>query len=100
MPTPLRLLILEDQVADAQLVLHELQRAGFAAEWQRVCTEPDFLAALTADLDIILADYNMPQFDALRALDLLRASGLDVPLIVVSGSIGEDLAVTALQRGA
>lgn len=100
MTTPLRVLILEDKPADARLMTHELQSAGFNLDWRRVDSEADFLTFLNPDLDIILSDYNMPQFNAGRALELLRASGQDVPLIVVSGSIGEDLAVAALNQGA
>ncbi len=68
MATPLRVLILEDQPADAELMLHELRRAGFAPVWERVETEAAYLAHLDQSLDIILADYHLPQFDALRAL--------------------------------
>ena len=100
MPVPLQLLLLEDQLADAELVLHELRQAGFAPDWRRVETEADYLAALDPALDLILADYALPQFDALRALELLRARGLNIPFIVVSGTIGEDIAVVAIQRGA
>jgi PAS domain S-box-containing protein len=100
MPTPLQVLILEDRPADAELALRELRRAGFAPGWLRVETEADYLAALDPSLDLILADYSLPQFDALRALELLRARGLDIPFIIVSGMIGEDIAVAAMQRGA
>ncbi|MBK9710138.1 MAG: PAS domain S-box protein [Kouleothrix sp.] len=100
MPAPLHVLILEDQPDDAELALHELRRAGFAPEWRRVDTEAEYLAALDPALDLILADYSLPQFDALRALELLRARGLDIPFIIVSGTIGEDIAVAAMQRGA
>ena len=100
MATPLRVLMLEDQEADARLVLRELHTAGFQPTWTRVQTEQDFLASLATSLDIILADFSMPQFDALRALELLRERDVDVPVIIVSGSIGEDLAVRALQQGA
>jgi sigma-B regulation protein RsbU (phosphoserine phosphatase) len=100
MSISLRVLILEDNPADAELILHELQRAGFEPDWQRVDTEPDYLAHLEPTLDIILSDYTMPQFNALRALQLLRESGLDIPLIIVSGTIGEDLAVYTIKQGA
>jgi CheY-like chemotaxis protein len=84
MSTPLHVLILEDREADADLIVYELHRAGFAPRWQRVATEGDFLACLRAELDVILSDYAMGQFDALRALALLRESGLDVPFVVTS----------------
>jgi PAS domain S-box-containing protein len=97
---PLRVLVLEDTPAHAELMIRELRRAGFGPHWQRVETEQDYLARLTPDLDLILADYNMPQFDARRALELMHARGLDIPFIVVSGSMGEDTAVSLLKLGA
>ncbi len=98
--TPLRLLILEDRPADAALVLHEIRRAGFVIDWRRVETEAEYLAALDPALDLILADYALPQFDALQALRLTRERGYDIPFIIVSGSIGEGIAVAAMQQGA
>jgi signal transduction histidine kinase len=100
MSTHLSVLILEDRPADAELMLHELRRAGFDPEWQRVETEADYLTHLQADHDVILADYSLPQFDALRALLLLQERGLDIPFIIVSGTIGEELAVFAMKQGA
>ena len=96
----LQVLLVEDSPTDAELVLHELTSAGYAPEWSRVETEPDFLAALEKAPDIILSDYSMPQFSGLRALELLQASGLDIPLILISGTVGEDMAVEAMRRGA
>jgi PAS domain S-box-containing protein len=100
MSTPIRILILEDQSADAELMVHELRRAGFEPVWQRVETESDYLAHLDPALDLILADYRLPQFDGLRALQLLPASGLDIPLILVSGALGDETAVEAIKQGA
>jgi PAS domain S-box-containing protein len=100
MPNPLKLLIVEDNPADAEMELLELQRAGFAPEWERVDTEEAFLARLHGGLDLVLSDYAMPRFSGLRALELLKKSGLDVPFILVSGTIGEDLAVVAMKNGA
>jgi diguanylate cyclase len=97
---PLRVLILEDRLEDADLALHQLRRAGFDPTWRRVEDEGGFMANLNPELDLILADYHQPQFDALRALKLLKEAGLDVPLIIVSGAIGEDLAVAAVHLGA
>ena len=96
----LQVLLVEDNPADAALVLHELTSAGFTPEWSRVQTEADFLAALEKMPDIILSDYSMPQFTGLRALELLRASGLDIPLNLISGTVGEDVAVEAMRLGA
>lgn len=97
---PLRVLILEDNDSDAALVVHHLEQAGFQPAWDRVETETDFVAALDPQLDVILADFNLPAFGAPRALDLLKARDIGVPLIVVSGSIGEERAVQVLQSGA
>ncbi len=99
MSTPLHVLILEDRSADVELMLHELRRAGFSPDWQQVETEPDFLACLDPALEVILADYTLPQFDAMRALHLLQARGLDVPFIVVTGSISEEVAVACMKQG-
>src|SRR6266550_5391648 len=100
MSNPLRVLLLEDRPSDAELILHELRRSGYDPVAERVETRQEFLASLRPDLDIILADYNLPQFDALSALKLVRESGLDVPFIIVSGSIGEELAVSGIKLGA
>jgi signal transduction histidine kinase/DNA-binding response OmpR family regulator len=100
MPIPLRVLILEDRAEDAELVLYELKRGGFDAIWQRFETEADFLAHLSPELDIILSDYSMPQFNAPRALTALQASGLDIPFIIVTGTISEEVAVESIKRGA
>jgi PAS domain S-box-containing protein len=100
MPTKLKVQILEDSAADAELILHELRRAGFDPEWKRVETEPDYLAQLDQGWEIVLADYNLPEFDGLRALQLLRGRDPDLPFILVSGTIGEDIAVTAMKAGA
>ena len=100
MTTPLHLLILEDRTEDAELMVHELRRAGFDPQWQRVDTEADFLAHLDQELDVILADYSLPQFDAQRALEHLKQRGVDVPFIIVSGCIGEECAVECMKSGA
>ncbi|MCY3017945.1 MAG: PAS domain S-box protein [Planctomycetota bacterium] len=100
MPTKLKVLILEDRAADAELMLHELRRAGYEPEWKRVQTEPEYLAQLDQGFEIILADYSLPKFNGLRALELLRERGLDIPFIIVSGAIGEDKAVAVVKAGA
>ena len=100
MPEVLRILFLEDRAEDALLAIEELRAAGFQLEWVRVVSETEFRDRLKAEPDLILADYTLPQFDGLRALRIVRESGLDIPFIIVSGSIGEDLAVAAMQLGA
>ena len=100
MATPLRLLILEDNPSDAELMLHELRRASFDPIGERVETEQDFLDHLHPAPEIILSDFTMPEFDALRALELMQKHQLDIPFIIVSGTIGEERAVQAMQSGA
>jgi len=100
MSVPIRVLILEDQLADAELMLHELGRAGFDPDWRRVESEPDYLARLDATLDLILADYHLSQYDAMRALRSLQERGLDIPFIVVTGSISEEVAAECMKQGA
>ncbi len=96
----LRALILEDNLSDAELIVHELQRAGFRLEWVRVDNEAAYSSALNPELDIILADYCLPQFDAIRALQLLKDAGFKIPFIVITGSVSEENAVACIQRGA
>jgi PAS domain S-box-containing protein len=100
MTQPLRVLIVEDNADDAELLLRELRRAGFAPDAIRVDTEPDYLANLHSDLELILSDYSMPQFSGVRALELLKERGLDIPFILVSATIGEETAVAAMRSGA
>lgn len=98
--TPLRILILEDSISDTTLMLYELSCAGIEPDWQRVETEPEYLYQLDVGCDVILADYRMPQFDAMRALRLLQERGLDIPLIVVTGTVSEEVAVECIKQGA
>jgi PAS domain S-box-containing protein len=100
MNRPLKVLILEDVEADAELMVHELKHAGFLPDWIRVDTENSYLIALASDPDLILSDYNLPQFDAFLALQLMQAQKLDIPFIVISGTITEDAAVEFMKRGA
>src|SRR2546430_11576015 len=97
---PLRLLILEDRPEDAELALRELRRAGFDPSWRRVDADAGFQANLDPELDLILADYHQPQFDALRGLKLMQEAGLEIPFVIVSGAVGDDLAVAAVRQGA
>ncbi len=97
---PLRVLLVEDRPEDAQLILRELRRAGFEPIGERVDTEPDFRAEIDPAPDVILADYRLPLFDALAVLQLVKESGLDVPVIVVTGALGDEAAVECLKKGA
>jgi two-component system cell cycle sensor histidine kinase/response regulator CckA len=100
MPEPLNVLIVEDCRDDAELLVRELSRAGFAVKWQLVETEVDYLSQLETRPDIVLSDYSMPQFDGLRAMDLLQELGLNIPFILISGTVGEEIAVEAVKHGA
>ena len=94
-------LIVEDSEADAELMVRELQDGGFDPVYERVDTQPAMIAALDRrDWDIIISDYSMPQFGGDAALALLKARGLDVPFISVSGTMGEDVAVAMMKAGA
>jgi DNA-binding NtrC family response regulator len=97
---PVRVLILEDSPSDAELMLRELRKAGLDPTWELVDAEQDFAARLTPELDLILSDHALPQFGSREALQLVRSRGLDVPFIIVSGKIGEDIAVEAMRNGA
>jgi two-component sensor histidine kinase len=96
----LRVLLLEDRSDDADLILYELRQAGFDLDWCRVHTADGFLAHLDWPPDILLADYSLPQFDALHALHLMQERGLDIPFIVVTGSLSEEVAVECMKQGA
>ncbi|MBF0377637.1 MAG: response regulator [Desulfamplus sp.] len=97
----LRILLVEDSESDAELIIRLLKRSGFDLVFEQVETAEDMRAVLNRDeWDIVLSDYNMPQFDALSALELLKSTGRDIPFIVVSGAIGEDTAVSMMKRGA
>lgn len=101
MKKPLRVLIVEDVADDADLVDRQLRQAGYATATRRVQDAEGMRAALEGDQwDLVVSDYSMPQFDAPSALRLLRQSGRDIPFIVVSGSIGEDVAVAMMKAGA
>ena len=101
MSKPLRILIVEDSENDTLLLLNALRRAGYNPTFERVDDAAAMRAALDRqNWDIVVADFSMPQFNALDALELLKKGGLDVPFIIVSGTIGEELAVTAMKNGA
>ena len=85
---------------DFDLVAHELRRAGFDYRCLRVETEADYVAQQQARPDIILSDYSAPGFDALRALQLMQEQGLDIPFIVLSGTVDEEMLVECMKRGA
>jgi PAS domain S-box-containing protein len=100
MPTHLNLLLLEDSSNDAELMIESLRDAGFTLVLRHVDSKADYLRALDQPPDLILSDFTLPQFTALDALRLLQERGLEIPFIVVSGCIGEDMAVDCMRAGA
>jgi len=96
----LNVLIVEDSPEDAEILAYQIKRAGFALKWTLAASEADYLAALRPDLDAIVADYTLPSFDAMRALSLMQERGLDIPFIVVTGSVSEEAAVGCIRAGA
>ena len=101
MSEPLRVLLVEDNENDALLLVRRLKADGFEVEWVRVENEPAFRAALTGrEWDLVLADYALPCFSGLGALQIHAETAPDIPFIIVSGTIGEDLAIEAMKAGA
>ena len=99
--TKLRVLIVEDVEDDAVLVVRELRRGGFDVLFDRVDTAEAMSSALARQpWDVVISDYTMPQFSAPAALALLNERKLDLPFIIVSGTVNEDIAVAALHAGA
>jgi signal transduction histidine kinase len=97
----LRVLLVEDSPDDAELVLAQLRRHGFEPDFARVDNAAELRAALRARAwDVVLCDYAMPSFDALRALAVVKSEPVDVPFIIVSGTMGEEVAVKAMKAGA
>jgi PAS domain S-box-containing protein/putative nucleotidyltransferase with HDIG domain len=97
---PLHVLILDDSADDVELILHHLKRTNlpFTYEWSDSCAA--FACRLSEAVDIVLADYSLPDCNGLMALDILRQRYPDTPFILLSGAIGEELAAEAIKRGA
>jgi signal transduction histidine kinase len=101
MPKKLQVLIVEDDERDAALLIRELRRGGYEPIVQRVDTREDLRTALEKNSwDIVLSDYSMPRFSAPEALAVVRENGHELPFIIVSGTIGEEVAVEAMRAGA
>jgi PAS domain S-box-containing protein len=99
--TVLRVLVVEDSEFDAQVMVSLLRKGGYEVTSERVETKAALQQALAGQTwDVVLADYNLPEFNALGALETVQESGLDLPFIIVSGGIGEDIAVAAMKAGA
>ena len=101
MKHPLRLLLIEDSEDDAELLLAEIKGGGFAVTHRRVESAKGTIDALvTGQWDMVISDYNMPQFNGMAALEIVRQHDPDLPFLVISGDIGEDIAVDAMRAGA
>ena len=97
----LKFILVEDSEYDAELLLIHLKKAGYQLDYRLVQTEAEFMEALAEESwPLIIADYSMPSFGAKPALKLLQSTGLDIPFIVVSGTIGEEVAVEMMRLGA
>ena len=100
MKKPLHILILEDNPNDAELAVRQLEREGFSVKWTRVETEKAFREGLKGNPDLILADYSVPSFSGIEALRVKVERAPDIPFIVISGTIGEEIAVECMKLGA
>src|SRR5258706_6745184 len=100
MGVPLRLLLIEDSEDDALLIVRQLERAGYEPSVERVESAATLAAALDrAQWDVVISDYNLPDFNGAVALRQLRDRDADTPFIFVSGTIGEEVAVAAMKGG-
>jgi diguanylate cyclase (GGDEF)-like protein len=98
---PLSLLLVEDSEADAELLLVELRRSGFDPVFERVATEADLREVIaTRAWQIVVCDHGLPNFSSPEALRIVRETDSDIPFVILSGTIGEEAAVEALQAGA
>lgn len=101
MANVLKIIIVEDSEDDAHFIQEEIEKAGYELTVTRVDSAVALQAALTQqDWDLVLSDHSMPGFSAPAALRVLHESGLDIPFIIVSGGIGEELAVSLMRAGA
>jgi diguanylate cyclase (GGDEF)-like protein/PAS domain S-box-containing protein len=101
MPETLAVLLVEDSESDAQIMVRILKKAGYDPAFERVETAGEMKAALDRQAwDIVISDYNLPQFDGRSALEILKETERDIPFIIVSGAIGEETAVAMMKAGA
>ncbi|HXU61845.1 MAG TPA: response regulator [Polyangia bacterium] len=97
---PLRVLMIEDNPDDADFLIRELRRGGYAPEWKRVLTERELRESLsTRTWDVIISDHSLPEFSAPQAFAVVREMNVDLPFIMVSGTVGEEVAVAAMRTG-
>lgn len=100
LPTQLRVLLIEDNLVDSEIILLHLEREGYELIAQRIGSQTEMIQALESQSwDVILADYCLPQFSALEALLIIQNKKLNIPFIIVSGTIGEETAIAAMKAG-
>ena len=101
MNSKLCVIIIEDSEFDAIIMAEVLEQGGYELDYERVETADELQEALSQrEWDLILSDYNLPDFSAPAALEIVKSTGLDLPFIIISGGIGEDVAVAAMKSGA
>src|ERR1019366_1117046 len=99
MSAPLHVMVIEDSMADAELNLHELQRAGVQCRPHIVGTRAEFLAQLSRfPYHIVLADYRLPGWSGMEAFSDMRQAGCEAPFILVAGTLGEEVAVECIRH--
>ncbi len=98
--SPLNILLLEDNDFDAELIESAIARHGYAMELTRARDRDEFQAALEGSYDLLISDYSLPQFDAHQAIALARSSGLEAPILVVTGTLDDEAAVRCIKEGA
>lgn len=100
-PAVLRVLVVEDREDDALLSMRQLERSGHVVQWERVDEAVTLRDALQrTSWDVVLSDWSLPRFSAPEALRIVKESGLDIPFIIVSGTVRENVAVDAMHAGA
>jgi CheY-like chemotaxis protein len=98
--TQLRVLLVEDNPLDSELIVRELKRDGFDVSHNVVQTEEEFRQKIAADpYDVILADCKLPQWRGMETIEILRSERLDIPVILVTGSLGDVAAVECIKQG-
>ena len=95
-----KILLVEDDDSDADLVMSAARRAGLDASWLRADDEASFLLGLDESPDAVVTDFNLPSFSALRVLELVRSMGSELPVLVVTGAIEDELAAECIKQGA
>lgn len=101
MTTPLKLLLVEDSADDADLLMMHLRQGGYDVDVERVETAKQLTTALSSsDWELVISDYNLPEFDGIQALKIVNNDPRDIPFIIISGNIGEDKAAAAVVEGA